>query len=186
MNRFMIFVLILLSFSCIHTPIAEEPLHEQQNPDNGTYGFYNNKGIKVFGDYDAIYTKTLRDYAIVTDPMSKLIDRTGNVVYNIYFYDNGPDYTSQGLYRIVKDGKVGYVDSLTSKIVIPPSFSCAFPFEKGRAKVAYVCDKVKDGEHTRLVSSEWFYINKKGKIIKYKDPPEKSNKKVRAPWMTSH
>lgn len=52
-----------------------------------------------------------------------------------YQYDNGDDYFSEGLQRIVdKDGKIGFRDSI-GKIVIAPRYAFAFPFKEGYAKV---------------------------------------------------
>jgi len=72
------------------------------------------------------------------------------------------------LYRIMENDKIGYVDSLTSKIVIAPQFDCALPFENGKAKVSFKCKTVSaspDDEHPTWESEEWFYIDKNGKIV---------------------
>jgi hypothetical protein len=87
--------------------------------------------------------------------------------YKIFVYDNGPDYTSDGLYRIVgANEKIGYMDSLTSKVVIEPQFDCAFPFENGKAKVSNKCETKKDGEHSTWESKDWYFIDKSGKKLK--------------------
>ena len=80
-----------------------------------------------------------------------------------------PDYTSEGIYRITKDGKIGYVDSITSKVLIEPKFDCAFPFENGKAKVSFECKTISahpGDEHTTWESDKWIYIDRTGKIIK--------------------
>jgi hypothetical protein len=133
------------------------------------YAYFNEKGQKVLGDYFAAYTDTLNDFAIVADPGFVLIDRNGKHIYNIFAFDNGPDYTSEGIYRIIKDGKIGYVDSLTSKVLIAPQFSCAFPFESGKAKVSFNCTEVLEfpgDEHSTWQSNKWFYVDRRGKTIK--------------------
>jgi len=130
------------------------------------YAYYDENGNKVLGDYYAAYTDTIKDFGIVSDPSSVLIDRKGKHIYNIFIFDNGPDYTSDGLYRIVENGKIGYVDSITSRLVIKPIYDCAWPFENGKAKVSMNCKTIRDGEHSRWESEEWFYIDKQGRKIK--------------------
>ena len=54
--------------------------------------------------------------------------------YAAFQYDNGDDYVSEGLYRIVdRKGRIGYADE-TGKTVIRPRFAFGYPFE-GKAKV---------------------------------------------------
>ena len=55
--------------------------------------------------------------------------------YAAFQYDNGDDYVSEGLYRIVdQKGRIGYADE-TGKTVIRPRFAFGYPFEGGKAKV---------------------------------------------------
>jgi hypothetical protein len=79
-------------------------------------------------------------------------------------YDNGPDYPSEGLIRVVKNGKIGYTDATTFALVIEPQFDCAFPFENGKAKVSNQCQTVKDGEHSVWTSDAWEYVDREGKV----------------------
>jgi hypothetical protein len=118
---------------------------------------FNKNGKKILGDYDVVYTKILKDYAIVSNPAPVLIDKKGKVVYHIFVVDNGPDYTNEGFYRIVENGKIGYVDSLTSKLAVPANYKCAYPFEKGKAKVSNDCNEINDGEYTSWKSNKCFY-----------------------------
>ena len=106
---------------------------------------------------------TLEKYQLA-DGKWVIRDSNKKVLYDIFPYDNGPDYTSDGLFRIVKDGKIGYADEHSYAIVIPPQFDCAFPFENGKAKVSNKCQTVKDGEHSIWESDAWQYLDKKGKL----------------------
>lgn len=85
--------------------------------------------------------------------------------YAVYQYDNGDDYFSEGLQRIVdRDGKIGFRDTI-GKIIIVPQFAFAFPFKDGYAKVTDIGhNKVVDegGEYHIWVSDTWYYVNKKG------------------------
>lgn len=94
-----------------------------------------------------------------------IMDSKKTALYEVFLYDNGPDYESEGLIRVVKNGKIGYADAKTYAIVIEPQFDCAFPFENGKAKVSNQCQTVKDGEHSVWESNDWRYVDKKGSFI---------------------
>ena len=42
-----------------------------------------------------------------------IMDSKKKVLYEIFPYDNGPDYPSEGLFRIVQNGKIGYAHENT-------------------------------------------------------------------------
>jgi hypothetical protein len=85
-------------------------------------------------------------------------------LYDVFIYDNEPDYAAEGLIRVVKNGKIGYANAKTYVIVIAPQFDCAFPFENGKAKVSNKCTTIKEGEHKVWTSDAWQYVDKKGKL----------------------
>jgi hypothetical protein len=93
-----------------------------------------------------------------------ITDNQKTPLYDVFVYDNGPDYASEGLIRVVKNGKIGYADAQTYALVIAPQFDCAFPFENGKAKVSNHCTTQKDGEHSVWESEKWQYVDKKGGI----------------------
>ena len=162
------YIIIVILFSCQSKPTLSKLILKRDNKTS-LFAYFDEKGNKVLGDYFAAYTDTITEYGIVADPGFVLIDKTGKHIYNIYPFDNGPDYTSEGIYRIIKDGKIGYVDSVTSKVLIKPKFGCAYPFENGKAKVSLNCRTVKafpGDEHSTWESGEWFYVDKTGKIVK--------------------
>ncbi len=93
-----------------------------------------------------------------------IMDNKKTTLYDVFLYDNGPDYASDGLIRVVKNGKIGYADAKTYAIVITPQFDCAFPFENGKAKVSNKCKTIKEGKHIIWTSDAWQYVDKKGKF----------------------
>ncbi len=93
-----------------------------------------------------------------------IVNSKKNVLYDVFIYDNGPDYPSEGLIRVVKNGKIGYAHAKTYILAIAPQFDCAFPFENGKAKVSKNCKTVKDGEHSVWESDAWQYVDKKGRF----------------------
>jgi hypothetical protein len=133
------------------------------------YGYKNIKGeiIIPLGKYSICFTDTFRIYAIVIKPPVGFvaIDRQEKVLFNVFPFDNGPDYAADGLFRILENNKIGYADAETGKIIIKPQYDCAWPFEKGVAKVSKDCNKKTEGEITFWLSDNWFYIDKKGKKV---------------------
>ncbi|HGN0868159.1 TPA: WG repeat-containing protein [Providencia alcalifaciens] len=85
----------------------------------------------------------------------RLVDKQGNEVYQFYYFDNGLDPASDGLYRIRQGEKIGYANAQTGEIVIEPIYDCAYPFENGKAKVGKKCERQADGEHSWWVGGEW-------------------------------
>ncbi|MBN2774857.1 MAG: WG repeat-containing protein [Prolixibacteraceae bacterium] len=138
-----------------------------ENDENCGYVNYKGDTIIHAGKYAMCLTDTIRGMGVVLQPDAGFIgiNNTGNFLFEIFNYDNGPDYLSEGLFRIIKNGKIGYADT-TGKIRIRPKYDCAYPFENGKAKVSLNCLKSAVGEFTKWESSKWFCINKKGKKIK--------------------
>ena len=130
------------------------------------YHLPNGKEIIPVGKYYYCYSDTLRNFAIVKKRNGPLvaIDRYENELYEVHWYDNGPDYIKDGLFRIKIDNKFGYANE-QGEIVIPPKYDCAHPFNEGKAKVSMSCSFKKEFEHTIVESEEWFYITKEGKKI---------------------
>lgn len=105
--------------------------------------------------------------------LSCLIFLTGccsNHHYAVYHYDNGNDYTSEEMIRIVdnQNKKIGYA-SASGKIIIPPQYAFGYPFKNGKAKVTYFGNeeavKGSNGEYHYWKSHDWFYIDKTGKRL---------------------
>ena len=175
MKRIQTIFLLLAGLISLHSPAhgqknaGKEILIRFQDSARDEYGYINLHGDTVIpeGKYSFCFTDTFRTYAIVaTDKAFVGIDRKENILYTVFPFDNGPDYVEDGLFRIVENGKIGYADSATGKIVIRPQFTCARPFENGVAKVSMECQKIPDGEHWTWDSNKWFYIDKKGRKVK--------------------
>jgi hypothetical protein len=132
-------------------------------------GYVNINGDTIIpiGKYYYCYSDTLKYFAIVLDKGKKCIaiDKEENILFEVFWYDNGPDYFSEGLFRIIKNGKIGFADR-NGQIIIEPIYECATPFENGKSKVAFDCYLKEFGEYKRMESNEWFFIDNKGKILK--------------------
>lgn len=132
-------------------------------------GYLNSEGDTIIptGKYAYCYTDTIRTVGMVMEKgAGKIlgIDKNGTELFEVFNYDNGPDYVASGLFRIVKNGKIGYADS-DGKIIVEPDFDCAYPFEGDFAKVSNNCGSQKMGEHSAWKSDDWYQITKDGKRV---------------------
>lgn len=94
-----------------------------------------------------------------------VFDSKGNLLYQPYSYDNGPDYFSEGIRRFVKKGKVGFVDR-NAKTIIEPKHDFASSFNYGYAVFCDGCDWEKtDDEHPAMVGGTWGVMNTKGETV---------------------
>lgn len=138
--------------------------------------YLNERGdtIVPYGKYRFCQTDTIRNIGFVYENRQNAqivcIDNQGKELFNVFKYDNGADYVKEGLFRITDDkGLIGFADTL-GNIVIKPQFKFAFPFKNGKAKVTFsgeskdVLDS--NGEKHYWDSSDWYYIDKNGKILK--------------------
>jgi hypothetical protein len=130
------------------------------------FGYLNSTGDTIIpiGKYDYCYTDTIRNLGMVIErETGKIlgIDQNATELFEVFNYDNGPDYVESGLFRIIKNGKIGYANP-QGEIIIEPSFECAYPFEGDFARVADTCETVKDGEHSTSKSDNWYQITKQG------------------------
>lgn len=131
-------------------------------------GYVNLNGDTIIplGKYFYCYSDTLKEFAIVLTKEKKCIaiDREENILFEVFWYDNGPDYFSEELFRIIKNGKIGFANR-KGQIIIEPEYECATPFENGKSKVTFNCTLKKVGEHWEMESNEWFFIDKAGKTL---------------------
>ncbi len=170
-SSILVLVLLINSLSSCKTPIVKNkdyliPFTDTVKEESG-YKNQNGDIVIPIGKYSRCFTDTFKTYGIVVKPNGGFIaiDRQENVLYGIFPYDNGPDYTSEGLFRILENNKIGYADSITGKVVIKPQFDCAWPFENGVAEVSTDCKTQSEGEHSLWISDHWYYIDKTGKKV---------------------
>jgi hypothetical protein len=102
--------------------------------------------------------------AALMDGKVVAINRNEEVIFEAYMYDNAPDDESEGLFRIIRDGKIGFANQ-RGEIVIPATYACAEQFSGGKAKVTMECVSKKDGDYTTCESKNWFYIDLKGEKL---------------------
>jgi len=91
-------------------------------------------------------------------------DENNHKLFTIFTYDNGPDYISEGLFRITDNNKMGYAN-YKGEIVIQPIYDAALPFSKGHAAVCIGCILEADGEHSSWAGGKWGFINNAGEVV---------------------
>ena len=95
------------------------------------------------------------------------INKTGKIVIGLQFDE--ADSFSEGLARVVFDGKSGYINK-TGKMVIRPQFDEANSFSEGLAvvNIGGSYQEKKDSAATKpriFGGGKWGYINKTGKMV---------------------
>lgn len=152
---------------------AEEYLVSFEDPATYGIGYKNTLGDIIIpaGKYPMCFTDTFRQYAIVALQDGKIvsIDRNEKVKYEVFNYDNGPDDPSCGLFRIVKNNKIGFADEKTGEIVIEPQFDCADPF----TEITYL--KNTEGQLLSAVSNDCGYWTTEDGYVYYHEPEKKLN-----------
>ena len=127
-----------------------------------------NDTIIPFGKYTYMGSDTIDKIGFVVKDEIVCIDNTGQELFTVFPYDNGPDYIVEGYFRIIdKSGKIGFANR-EGDIRIQPQYAFAHPFSKGKTKATYSGKKVyidDSKEHWVWDSDEWFTINKRGEII---------------------
>jgi hypothetical protein len=137
--------------------------------DSNQFGYLNSNGDTMIpaGKYLKCYTDTFRSYAIVRDKTKGMIgiNKLGKVLYGVFTMWNEPDPVSEGRFRIIKNGLIGFADERTGKVMIYPQYKCAFPYENGVADVSFDCEitLIDTGEGQSWSGGQWYYINHAGK-----------------------
>lgn len=96
------------------------------------------------------------------------LDSCGKELFYVFKYDNGPDYISEGLFRIT-DGndKIGFANSV-GNIVITPQFKFATPFKNGKAAATTNGHTSHDGGYPKFLADKWMIIDRNGnKLLEY-------------------
>lgn len=180
---------ILTLLPCLLLPalLWADGLFIHENPAQAGHCYLSNRaGDKVFqGEYqtdcfaigtsqlgtDANHDEPVHGYHTVhllrfRDQAHAVINLRGEVVYHSYWFDNGPDYVEDGVFRIRDaQGKIGYADGFTGRMVIAPQYACAFPFENGVAQVALSGKEVREDAEHRVCVGDDLKIDKQGKRV---------------------
>lgn len=147
--------ILLLLLGCSSNP---QTLYKIEK--DGLFGYADSAcNIIIEPTYSFAFTDTLNTIAFVTASENIIaINSKGKYLFMVFNYDNGPDYQSEGLFRIVnKEGEIGFADTL-GNVIIKPQYKFAYPFKDGKAKVTNKGERKRDGEYGYWDSDEWSYI----------------------------
>lgn len=169
---------LLLLISCGNNTVVENTIDKKDSTlttgpliafeDSNGHGFKDMKGnIIIPAIYGHCYTDTFsKGLAFLFDSTGSLvaIDRTGKKVLTPYFYDNGPDYIVEGLFRYVENKKIGFADE-DGKIIIPAKYEFVSEFRDGRACFGSGYTVEGKGEMEFMKGGKWGFINTKGDTV---------------------
>jgi len=122
----------------------KEPLYTFKDPPTQYVGFKNKAGkIIIPAIYKSVYTSSKGPFFSPTtkgfqwafenitlvskDGCYWWIDLTGKILYESFFFDNGPDYFHQGLSRIIENEKFGFINQ-HGVATVKPQYDFASPF----------------------------------------------------------
>jgi len=159
--------LLSLLAACHPAPPSPTPLRLVVRQSDGACAYVaaSSDTVIPFGRYPMCATERFDRLALVVKPGVGWvgINRQEQVLFKAYIFDNGPDYPAEGVMRVVgPTGLVGYADTATGRVVVPPRYEAAFPFDSGRAQVGSRCRSATDGEHSWSSCADWTYINHQG------------------------
>lgn len=169
MSRFFLFIGVAgIISSCQHTHWLR--VCDSGDPEFTECCYVNSKGdtVKNSCEFKHLYSDTLEKIGLVYDSLSNqilAIDRRGDVVFNVYRLEIGPDRISNNLFRILANNKVGF-GNLKGKTVIEPQYGWCDSFNEGLAVCCQNCIEVSGSEgHSYMQGGTWFYINKRNKQV---------------------
>ncbi|CAA6822490.1 MAG: Unknown protein [uncultured Sulfurovum sp.] len=169
-------LLILVSCNSITDPIATECSYVAKVSQENLEPQLKRQGIcGEFFDEDTllIYSKHFDKMDFGEDNLTSLYTNNGifyvsklGKVKRTFLFDNGADYFEEGLTRILKEKKFGFMDKKL-KVVIIPQYDFAFPFQNAKAVVCNGCKQKKEEhkEYMQIVGGKWGAIDKQGSII---------------------
>jgi hypothetical protein len=173
MKRFILFAGTMFLFFGLKSQTNDVWLLQCDSSNLDNCGYLDKDGnIKIpYGKYAMCYTDTFRNYAIILKLSNGFIgiDKQENKLFTVYPFDNGPDYISDGTFRIVENNRIGFADT-SGRIIIKPIFYFSFEFIDGLAIVNIGGHQEKSGsdaacEHYIWVGGKWGVIDKTGKYV---------------------
>lgn len=169
-----IITIILLVFISINICAQDNKLYiywPDFDKDETICGYVDSNGEIVIpaGKYADIFTAEFDKVAIVKIKGKKefyAIDRNEKVLFQVFNFGMGPDIISNGLFRIIENGKIGFAN-MNGEIVIKPNWEFIFPFQENG--LAIFCEKGNwiwiDKEHRKFSGGKWGAMDTKGNIV---------------------
>ena len=170
-----IIITILLVFISMNMYAQDNKLYIYYYPNfeavDATLGYVDSSGKVIFpaGKYPYRFTDVFGKIAFFLLKDKKgvyAIDRSEKVLFQVCSFELGPDIISNGLFRIIENGKIGFAN-MNGKIVIKPNWGFIFPFQENG--LAIFCEKGNwiwiDKEHRKFSGGKWGAMDTKGNIV---------------------
>jgi hypothetical protein len=172
-RTFSLILTLFLGVAC--TTVKEQPhsflVLQTNTSEEYAYTDSKNRIVVPYGRYSMCLTDTIKTIGFVmkSNHGCWAIDNKGKELFRVYVVDNGNDFPSEGVFRILDQGgnKIGFAD-MNGKVIVPPRYDAAFPFSEGMAAVGNGTEKVdiSNGEgHCVFKGGKWGFINLSGEEV---------------------
>ena len=164
----------LLLFISMNIYAQDDKLYIYYYPNfedvDATLGYVDSSGKVVIpaGKYPYIFTAEFDKIAFVLLKDRKgvyAIDRNEKILFQVCSYEIGPDIVSNGLFRIIENGKIGFAN-MNGEIVIKPRFQFVYPFQENG--FAIFCENgtwsMLD-KYIPVIKGKWGVINRQGVVV---------------------
>ena len=125
---------------------------------------YGDKDLKKPIKEELIYLDAPDDDIVEPHSCGVVYNRKGQFLFAPFFFDNGPDFFSEGMMRFVKNKKIGFADR-NGSIVIEAKYDYANSFNYGIASYCNGCLWKNKGEHSFVTGGILGYISSKGDLL---------------------
>ena len=169
-----IIITTLLLFISMNIYAQDDKLYIYYYPNfedvDATLGYVDSSGKVVIpaGKYPYIFTAEFDKIAFVLLKDRKgvyAIDRNEKILFQVCSYEIGPDIVSNGLFRIIENGKIGFAN-MNGEIVIKPRFQFVYPFQENG--FAIFCENgtwsMLD-KYIPVIKGKWGVINRQGVVV---------------------
>ena len=169
-----IIITTLLLFISMNIYAQDDKLYIYYYPNfedvDATLGYVDSSGKVVIpaGKYPYIFTAEFDKIAFVLLKDRKgvyAIDRNEKILFQVCSYEKGPDIVSNGLFRIIENGKIGFAN-MNGEIVIKPRFQFVYPFQENG--FAIFCENgtwsMLD-KYIPVIKGKWGVINRQGVVV---------------------
>lgn len=169
-----IIITTLLLFISMNIYAQDDKLYIYYYPNfedvDATLGYVDSSGKVVIpaGKYPYIFTAEFDKIAFVFLKDRKgvyAIDRNEKILFQVCSYEIGPDIVSNGLFRIIENGKIGFAN-MNGEIVIKPRFQFVYPFQENG--FAIFCENgtwsMLD-KYIPVIKGKWGVINRQGVVV---------------------
>ena len=169
-----IIITTLLLFISMNIYAQDDKLYIYYYPNfedvDATLGYVDSSGKVVIpaGKYPYIFTAEFDKIAFVLLKDRKgvyAIDRNEKILFQVCSYEIGPDIVSNGLFRIIENGKIGFAN-MNGEIVIKPRFQFVYPFQENG--FAIFCENgtwsMLD-KYIPVIKGKWGVINRQVVVV---------------------